>query len=124
MALQHNKCALFLSNRDAFVRLSDTLAFAVKFSMPDWVTCFWAHRVKGLALLSLGTTLAGLEGRVVFRALEQFLALHPPWSYILVTSALYGTAALVVMHLTGNPLCPACLSLSTSFAWASSFFCL
>eukprot|EP00884_Botryococcus_braunii_P004652 jgi/Botrbrau1/14188/Bobra.182_3s0121.1 len=56
---------------------------------------------KALLLLSLAATLAGFEGRVVFRAFGQYIQLQPPWNYIAVTFALYGGAALVVLHLAG-----------------------
>jgi hypothetical protein len=54
-----------------------------------------------LLLLSLAAALAGFEGRVVFRAFGQYIQLQPPWNYIAVTCALYGAAALVVLHLAG-----------------------
>jgi hypothetical protein len=56
---------------------------------------------KVVLLLALAATLAGFEGRVVFRAFGQYIQLHPPWNYIAVTCALYGGAALVVLHLAG-----------------------
>ena len=55
-------------------------------------------------LVSLAGTLAGLEGRVIFRAFGQYIPLHPPWSYLAVTAALFGTAALAVLHLAGTLL--------------------
>lgn len=58
-----------------------------------------ARRV--LLLLSLAATLAGFEGRVVFRAFGQYVQLQPPWNYLAVTCALYGGAALLVLHLAG-----------------------
>ena len=56
-----------------------------------------------LLLAALMAVLAGLEGRVLFRAFGQYLGLHPPWSYVAVSFALYGGAALVVLHLAGQP---------------------
>lgn len=42
-----------------------------------------ARRVLGgAALLAL---LAGIEGRVIFPGFGQYIPLHPPWSWILVT---------------------------------------
>ena len=57
-------------------------------------------------LVSLAAALAGLEGRVLLRAFGQFLGLHPPWSFVLVSVALYGGAALVLLHFAGA-YCPA-----------------
>jgi hypothetical protein len=52
-------------------------------------------------MLALGALIAGLEGRVVFRSFEQYINLHPPWSYIIITAGLYGGAAVVVLHFMG-----------------------
>lgn len=41
------------------------------------------------------------QGRVIFRAFGQYIQLPPPWSYIVVTAALYGAAALGVLHAAG-----------------------
>ena len=57
-----------------------------------------------LLVPAVGALLAGLEGRVVFRAFGQYLRLSPPWSYLAVTVALYGTALLVVLHCAGGLL--------------------
>ena len=46
--------------------------------------------------------LGGLEGRVVFPAFGQYIQLHPPWSYLAVTVALYGAATLAMVHLSGG----------------------
>ena len=54
-----------------------------------------------LLVPAVGALLAGLEGRVVFRAFGQYLRLSPPWSYLAVTVALYGAALLVVLHCAG-----------------------
>ncbi|KAK9785342.1 hypothetical protein WJX73_005937 [Symbiochloris irregularis] len=54
-----------------------------------------------LLLLSLVAALAGLEGRVLFRAFGQYMGLQPPWSYVVVSFALYGGAALSVLYLAG-----------------------
>ena len=56
---------------------------------------------RTLLLASLGLALAGLEGRVLLRAFGQYLGLQPPWSVILVSAALYGGAALVLLHFAG-----------------------
>ena len=56
-----------------------------------------------LLLVALTAALAGLEGRVLFRAFGQYLGLQPPWSYVVVSFALYGFAALVVLHMAGCP---------------------
>lgn len=57
---------------------------------------------KLLLLVALGAALGGLEGRVVFRAFGQYIWLQPPWSYVLVTLALYGSAALAILHFAGQ----------------------
>ncbi len=57
-----------------------------------------------LLVPAVGALLAGLEGRVVFRAFGQYLRLSPPWSYLAVTVALYGAALLVVLHCAGSLL--------------------
>lgn len=54
-----------------------------------------------LLLLALASTLAGLEGRVIFRAFGQYIPLHPPWSYLAVTAALAIAAAVFVVHQAG-----------------------
>ncbi len=59
---------------------------------------------KLLLLLALGAALGGLEGRVIFRAFGQYIWLQPPWSYVVVTLALYGSAALGILHLSGVQL--------------------
>ena len=63
-----------------------------------------------LLLLSLVAALAGLEGRVLFRAFGQYMGLQPPWSYVVVSFALYCGAALSVLYLAGT--CNTCLLLS------------
>lgn len=55
-----------------------------------------------LLLASLVAALAGVEGRVLFQAFGQYLGLHPPWSYAIVSFALYGGAALVVLQVAGE----------------------
>ncbi|KAL6767813.1 hypothetical protein ACKKBF_B36715 [Auxenochlorella protothecoides x Auxenochlorella symbiontica] len=55
----------------------------------------------GLLLASLAAALAGLEARVVFRSYAQYLRLPPPWSYLAVTVAVYGAAALLLLHAVG-----------------------
>lgn len=57
---------------------------------------------KVVLLGAVLTALGGLEGRVIFRAFGQYIMLHPPWSYLVVTIALYGSAALLAMHFAGN----------------------
>ncbi|KAK9824524.1 hypothetical protein WJX72_011089 [[Myrmecia] bisecta] len=56
---------------------------------------------KLVLLATLAAALAGLEGRVIFRAFGQYILLRPPWNYIAVTCALYGFAALLVLHYAG-----------------------
>lgn len=56
---------------------------------------------KLLLLVALAAALGGLEGRVIFRAFGQYIWLQPPWSYVLVTFALYGSAALGILHFAG-----------------------
>ena len=57
---------------------------------------------KLLLLVALAAALGGLEGRVIFRAFGQYIWLQPPWSYVLVTLALYGSAALGILHFAGQ----------------------
>ena len=63
---------------------------------------------KAVLLGAVLAALGGLEGRVIFRAFGQYIMLHPPWSYLVVTIALYGTAALLAMHFAGT-----CIYIST-----------
>ena len=56
---------------------------------------------RTVLLASLALALAGLEGRVLLRAFGQFLGLQPPWSVALLSTALYGGAALVLLHFAG-----------------------
>jgi hypothetical protein len=57
-----------------------------------------------LLVPAVGALLAGLEGRVIFRAFGQYLRLSPPWSYLAITVALYGLALLAVLHVAGADL--------------------
>ena len=57
---------------------------------------------KAVLLGAVLAALGGLEGRVIFRAFGQYIMLHPPWSYLVVTIALYGSAALLAMHFAGG----------------------
>ena len=57
---------------------------------------------KAVLLAAVLAALGGLEGRVIFRAFGQYIMLHPPWSYLVVTVALYGSAALLAMHFAGR----------------------
>ena len=57
-----------------------------------------------LLLISLATGLAALEGRLIFPAFGQYITLHPPWNYLLVTMALYGFAAIGLIMLSGDHL--------------------
>ena len=69
-----------------------------------WLSARKARRdgVRSVLLVpAVGALLAGLEGRVIFRAFGQYLRLSPPWSYLAITVALYGTALLVVLHVAG-----------------------
>ena len=59
---------------------------------------------KAVLLGAVLAALGGLEGRVIFRAFGQYIMLHPPWSYLVVTIALYGSAALLAMHFAGGLL--------------------
>ena len=56
---------------------------------------------RTVLLASLALALAGLEGRVLLRAFGQLLGLQPPWSVALLSTALYGGAALVLLHFAG-----------------------
>ena len=72
-----------------------------------WLSARKARRdgVRAVLLVpAVGALLAGLEGRVIFRAFGQYLRLSPPWSYLAITVALYGTALLVVLHVAGAHL--------------------
>lgn len=42
-----------------------------------------------------------MQGRLIFRAFGQYIQLPPPWNYVVVTGALYGAAALGVLHAAG-----------------------
>ena len=69
-----------------------------------WLPLSGRQREPVRKVVLLGAVLAalgGLEGRVIFRAFGQYIMLHPPWSYLVVTIALYGTAALLAMHFAG-----------------------
>ena len=57
---------------------------------------------KAVLLGAVLAALGSLEGRVIFRAFGQYIMLHPPWSYLVVTIALYGSAALLAMHFAGG----------------------
>lgn len=71
-----------------------------------------------LLLASLTAALAGLEGRVLFRAFGQYLGLQPPWSYVVVSFALYSGAALVVLHVAGGSgTSMLCLGYACSSNW-------
>ena len=59
---------------------------------------------KAVLLGAVLAALGALEGRVIFRAFGQYIMLHPPWSYLVVTVALYGSAALLAMHFAGGLL--------------------
>ena len=61
--------------------------------------------VQLVALVALAAVVMGIEGRVVFHAFQQYIILHPPWSYIIITAAMYGAAAMVVLHVTGLAPC-------------------
>lgn len=52
-------------------------------------------------LASLAVFLAGIEGRVVFYSFGQYIRLAAPWSYVAITIATYGVAALVLLHFSG-----------------------
>jgi hypothetical protein len=54
-----------------------------------------------LLLASLAAFLAAFEGRVVFFSFGQYIRLAAPWSYVATSLALYGAAALVLLHFSG-----------------------
>lgn len=58
-----------------------------------------------LLVTALAGALAGLEGRLIWRAFGQYIsaAVPSPWSYLIVTAALYGAAALFLLHYAGAP---------------------
>ena len=41
------------------------------------------------------------QGRVVFAAFGEYILLHPPWDWLLVTAAIYGHGAVVLLHFSG-----------------------
>lgn len=59
-----------------------------------------------LLITSLAGAVAGLEGRLIWRAFGQYIsaAVPSPWSYLIVTAAFYGAAALFLLHHAGEPL--------------------
>ena len=52
-------------------------------------------------LVSLAGFLAGVEGRIVFHSFGQYIRLAAPYSYIAITLALYGVAALGLLYISG-----------------------
>ncbi|EFJ42255.1 hypothetical protein VOLCADRAFT_97706 [Volvox carteri f. nagariensis] len=50
---------------------------------------------------ALLVALVGFEGRVVFHGFGQYIQLPPPWNWLAVTFALFGCAAVLLLHLTG-----------------------
>jgi hypothetical protein len=54
-----------------------------------------------LLLAALAAFLAAVEARVVFHSLGQYIRLPAPWSFLAVGGALYGAAALALLHLGG-----------------------
>lgn len=64
-----------------------------------------AHSLAGLRSAVLGLSLvlftAGLEGRVVFHGFGEYVRVPAPWSYALVTAALYGSLAAAAAAVTG-----------------------
>jgi len=63
------------------------------------------HCLAGLRWAVLGLSLvlftAGLEGRVVFSGFGEYVRVPAPWSYVLVTAALYGALAAAAALCTG-----------------------
>uniref|UniRef100_A0A061QRP1 Nef1-like protein n=1 Tax=Tetraselmis sp. GSL018 TaxID=582737 RepID=A0A061QRP1_9CHLO len=69
-----------------------------------WLPLRQQHREAlrwSAALAALGAAVAGVEERVVFAAFGEYILLHPPWDWVLVTVALYGHGAVVLLHLSG-----------------------
>lgn len=64
------------------------------------------HSLAGLRSMALGLSLvlftAGLEGRVVFHGFGEYVRVPAPWSYALVTAALYGALAAAAAVVTGT----------------------
>uniref|UniRef100_A0A7S0WJN6 Uncharacterized protein n=1 Tax=Pyramimonas obovata TaxID=1411642 RepID=A0A7S0WJN6_9CHLO len=54
-----------------------------------------------VAATALVAGVAGLEGRIIFRAFSRYLLVPPPWSYLLVSVALYGATVLLAGHFLG-----------------------
>jgi hypothetical protein len=54
-----------------------------------------------LLLAALAAFLAAVEARVVFHSFGQYIRLPAPWSFLAVGGALYGAAALALLHLGG-----------------------
>ncbi|MEW5314894.1 MAG: hypothetical protein WDW38_006356 [Sanguina aurantia] len=51
--------------------------------------------------LSLLVALVAFEGRVVFHSFGQYIKLQPPWDWIAVTFALFGSASVALLHQLG-----------------------
>ena len=93
-----------------------------------WVPCTDDSRMairQVLCLGSLGVSLAALEGRLIFPVFGQYILLHPPWNYLLVTLALYGFAAITIVYFSGDSMKAArcqetfapCISLCILSGW-------
>jgi hypothetical protein len=57
---------------------------------------------RTLLVAAAVVALVGFEGRVVFHSFGQYIKLQPPYSYLAVTMALAGFAAVFVAHVTGQ----------------------
>ena len=53
--------------------------------------------------------LAGLQGRVLLPAFSSYLAVFPPWNYILVTVAVFGSASMGLVYFKGAWFTPCCV---------------
>lgn len=43
----------------------------------------------------------GMQGCIIFTAFREYILLHPPWDWVLVTAAMYGHGAVVLLHFSG-----------------------
>lgn len=53
------------------------------------------------SLICLGVFITSVQGRVVFSLFRAYIAIQPPWDWLITTVAVYGHCAVVVMHFSG-----------------------
>jgi len=54
-----------------------------------------------IVVVALAGALVGLEGRVIFHSFRQYIKLQPPWDWVAVSLALFGTASVCVAQYLG-----------------------